>query len=82
MYSKDSFFFTAYEVVCITTMLDVVLYCFCFVFAFCLCPCMAIDVSVQYNGGLLPGIMLLTQQCYYHRGTHLNAMKRFCVCSL
>ena len=34
------------------------------------CPCMAINVvsSVQYNGGLLPDIMLLTQ-CYFHRGT-------------
>ena len=30
------------------------------------CPCMAINVSVQYNGGLLPGIILLTQG-YYHR---------------
>ena len=28
------------------------------------CPCMAINVSVQYNGGLLPGILLLPQ-CYY-----------------
>ena len=37
---------------------------------------MAINVSVQYNGGFLPDIMLLTQ-CYYHRGTRLNAMKRF-----
>ena len=35
---------------------------------------MAINVSVQYNGGLLSDIILLTQ-CYYHRGTHLNAMK-------
>ena len=36
---------------------------------------MAINVvSVQYNGGLLPDIILLTQ-CYYHRGTRLNAMK-------
>ena len=25
------------------------------------CPCKAIDVSVQYNGGLLPDIILLTQ---------------------
>ena len=24
-------------------------------------PCIAIDVSVQYNGGLLPDIILLTQ---------------------
>ena len=27
------------------------------------CPCMAINVSVQYNSGLLPDIILLTQ-CY------------------
>ena len=37
---------------------------------------MAINVSVQHNGGFLPGIILLTQ-CYYHRGTRFNAMKRF-----
>ena len=37
---------------------------------------MAINVSVHNNGGFLPGIKLLTQ-CYYHRGTRLNAMKRF-----
>ena len=30
----------------------------------------------QHNGGFLPGIILLTQ-CYYHRGTRSNAMKRF-----
>ena len=36
---------------------------------------MAINVNVQYNGGLLPDIILLTQ-CYLHRGTCLNAMKR------
>ena len=43
------------------------------------CPCMAINVNVQYNGGLLPDIILLTQ-CYLHRGTCLNVMippKRF-----
>ena len=45
---------------------------------FCWCPCMAINVSVQYDGGFLPDIILLTQ-CYYHRGTRLNAMKRFCI---
>ena len=41
-------------------------------------PCMAINVSVQYNGGLLPDIILLAQ-CYFHRGTRLNisSMKRF-----
>ena len=45
------------------------------------CPCMAINVSVQYNGGLLLDIILLNQ-CYFHRGTLLNAMKRFRICSL
>ena len=45
------------------------------------CPCMAINVSVPYHGGLLSDIILLTQ-CYFHRGTCLNAMKRFCICSL
>ena len=35
---------------------------------------MAINVSVQYNGGLIPDIMLLTQDYYYHRGTRLNTM--------
>ena len=46
------------------------------------CPCMTINnVSVHYNGGLLPDIILLTQ-CYYHnRGTRLDTRKRFCVCS-
>ena len=44
---------------------------------------MAINVSVRYNGGLLPDIIiLLTQGYYHHRGTQLNAMKRFCLCSL
>ena len=45
---------------------------------------MAINVSVQYNnGGHLPDIILLTQ-CYYHhhRGTRVNTMNRFCICSL
>ena len=60
------------------------LYCIClyvlFCLPFCWCPCMAINVSVQYDGGFLPDIILLTQ-CYYHRGTRLNAMKRFCIFS-
>ena len=43
----------------------------CFVYAV-LCKC-----TKQYNGGLLPDIILLTQ-CHYHRGTRLNAMKKFC----
>ena len=34
---------------------------------------MAINISVQHDGGFLPGIILLTQ-CYYHRGTRLNAV--------
>ena len=47
------------------------------------CPCMAINVSsvIQYNGGLLPDIIMLTQ-CCFRRGTRLNAMKRFHICSL
>ena len=64
----------------ITTMFDDVLFFLSSLFFWC--PCMAINVSVQYNGGLLPDIILLTQ-CYYHnRGTRLNAIKRFCICSL
>ena len=42
---------------------------------------MAINVGVQYNGGSLPDIIVLTQG-YYHWGTHLNAMKWFCIYSL
>ena len=43
---------------------------------------MVLSVLVSmYNGGLLPDIILLTQG-YYHRGTRLNAMKRFCICIL
>ena len=40
-----------------------------------------LNVNVQYDGGFLPDIILLTQS-YLHRGTCLNAMKRFCICSL
>ena len=35
--------------------------------------CMAINTSVQYNGGLLPDIILLTQGGHQW-GTRLNAM--------
>ena len=35
--------------------------------------CMVINISVQYNGGLLPDIILLTQGCY-QGGTGLNTM--------
>ena len=38
-------------------------------------------ISVQYNGGLLPDIILLTQG-YNHRETRLNTMYRLCVYSL
>ena len=41
----------------------------------------SLNVSVQHNIKFLPGIILLAQ-CYYHRGTRLNAMKRNCICSL
>ena len=34
----------------------------------------------QYNGGLLPDIILT--QCSFHRGTRLNSIERFCICSL
>ena len=60
----------------LSLLLDDVLVCL----RFCWCPCMAINVSVQYDGGFLSDIVLLTQ-CYYHRGTRLNAMKRFCIFS-
>ena len=61
-------------------MCDGVLHCLLFLM-FLWCPYMAINVNVQYNGGFLPDIIVLTQ-CYLHRGTCLNAMKRFCSCSL
>ena len=32
-----------------------------FCLPFCWCPCMAVNVSVQYDGGFLPDIILLTQ---------------------
>ena len=51
-----------------------------------LLPCVMVyyivsGLLVQYNGGFLPDILLSTQ-CCLHRGTCLNAMKRFCICSL
>ena len=64
-----------------TTMCDGVLHCLLFLMFFW-CPYMAINVNVQYTDGFLPDIILLTQ-CYLHRGrTCLNALKRFCICSL
>ena len=38
---------------------------------------MAINIIVQYNGGLLPDIIILLTQGHYHRGTRLNAMRGF-----
>ena len=54
-----------------------------FLFCFVWWPGMAINVSIKYNGGSLPDItgILLTQRCY-HRGAHLDVVKRFCICSL
>ena len=45
------------------------------VFMFCYdwWRCMVINISVQYNGGFLPDIILLTQG-YYHWGTRLNTV--------
>ena len=34
---------------------------------------MVMNISVQYDGGFLPDIILLTQG-YDHRGTRLNTM--------
>ena len=42
-------------------------------------PCMAINVSVQYNGGLFPDIILLNDSTSENP---FNAMKMFRLCSL
>ena len=42
---------------------------------------MVINISVQYSGGLLPDIILLTQG-YYQWGTRLNTTKWLCIYSL
>ena len=54
---------------------------FCF-YCIVLCPCMAINVSVQHNGGLLPDVIVLLTEGYFHRGTRKYAMKRLNFCSL
>ena len=41
---------------------------------------MAIPIRIQYNGGFIPDIILLTE-CYYHRRTDLMSYKRFCLFS-
>ena len=38
------------------------------------CPCMAIGVKIQYNGGFLPDIILLTQG-YYHWDEELLSLQ-------
>ena len=60
------------------TMLDVVLCCLCFCFSCVLLPDIILLTQCCV---LLPDIILLTQ-CYCHRGTWVNAMKRFCICRL
>ena len=45
----------------------------CLLFCYVWWLCMAINISVQYNGGLLSDNILLTQG-YYHRGNRLNTM--------
>ena len=41
---------------------------------------MGINISVQYNGGILPDIILLAQS--YLRGTRLNTMHGQCTYNL
>ena len=43
----------------------------CLLSCFVSWPCMAIKCSVQYGGGLLPDLILLTQG-YYHRGAQCH----------
>ena len=75
----SGFVFTTCVTAYYYTIFDVLEYVLFLVFFWC--PCMAINVSVQCNGGFLSDIIMLTQ-CYYHRGTRSNAMKRFCIRSL
>ena len=42
---------------------------------------MVINISVQYNGGLLPDIILLTQG-YYHWGTRLKWLYIYSLCNV
>ena len=59
-------------------MFDGVLHCLCFVFTVLFLPFCLVSLrgGVQYNGGLLPDIILLTP-CYFHRGTRFNAIRGF-----
>ena len=51
--------------------LDYILQCLMFCYVWWLC--MVINISVRYNDGFLPDIILLTQG-YYQWGTRLNTM--------
>ena len=58
----------------ISTILLTMYYSVLFMFCYDWCwPCMMINISVEYNDGFLPDIILLTQG-YYHWGTRLNTM--------
>ena len=55
---RNQLFFAILEVLILFNVINLfyyVLKMFCFVFVWC--PCMSIDVSVQHNGGFLPGIL-------------------------
>ena len=56
----------------ISTILLTMYYSVC-MFCYDRWPCMVINISVQYNGGFHPDIILLTQG-YYRWGTRLNTM--------
>ena len=60
-FQRSDFVFTAYVTVYYYyhVWCDVLIIFFCSLFFWC--PCMAVNVSVQYHGGLLPDIILLTQ---------------------
>ena len=48
----------------------------------CCHPIYAFKYIQYFIGEFLPGIILSTLLCYYHRGIRLNAMERFCLGSL
>ena len=55
---RNQLFFAILEALLLFNIINLFYYVlkyFCFVFVWC--PCMAIDVSVQHNGGFLPGIL-------------------------
>ena len=56
---RNQLFFAILEALLLFNIINLLCYvlkkCFCFVFVWC--PCMAVDVSVQHDGGFLPGIL-------------------------